>query len=1388
LLGFSGEVRLGLFVVLSCWIGWSLLIAPGASAQGGTPLSDVTADRTLTPDGNPYLMQGNVGVSNGATLTLQPGVRILSPGGVLEIGSGAKLIAQGTADQPITFTSASATPAAGDWQGLAFDPGSEAALDHCDVDYGGPAAQLQQAVAIGSGKVTLSNTVIHHSLSVGVRMTTAGEGPTLDHVTVSDCAKTAIRMDRPEISPTITGLLLQNNAPDGIEVAGGEIKIPTAYPAAGYPYSTDSLKVSAGGILTLQPGVEMRFTVSATLSVAAGGKLVAEGTAALPITFTTASSPPLPGSWGGIAFETGSQGSLSFCDIGFAGLTDFANTRIDSADVAMKNTTIHDSGSSGLSLYGHGETPTLDAVTIKNSAGAAIFMNTPDFSLPAPNLKLEGNHPDGIAIFSEVTLGLTRSVTLYNVGYPYYPQNPLVIQENATVTLQPGVEMRFGDRSYLSVKSGGQLLANGTADQPIRFTATTTAPQAGDWLGLMFAPGSRGSLAFCDVGYGGVLNQEAVSLGSRDVTLSHTTVHHSAEIGIRLTTAGEAPILDHVTVKDSRTAAIRLESPEISPRITGLLLQGNARDGIEIRSGAPAVPVTYPFTGYPYYADSLQPTTGGILTLQPGVEMRFTPATSLRVLDGGKLIAEGTAALPIHFTSSASPPDSGPWAGIYFEQGSGGSLAFCDIGYAGTLNSIHALALDTVIPLKNITIHDSTRNGLGLMGHSDAPPVEALTVKNSKEAPILLHTADYSLLPKGLKLEGNHPDGIVINNPSASGITKNVTFYNVGYPYYLQSAQTIQSKASLTIQPGVEMRLSDLGSSLSVMQDGRLTAEGTAKNPIVFTSDSTTPAAGGWQGITFFPDSQGSLAFCDIGFSGRNLNPTIQIISPFVSVRNSRIHDTKSDAITVGNNAGVALTGNLFENTPVAVNNLSPTTPVNAKENWWGDPTGPKHASNPTGTGVPVSNGVLFDPWIQSRDQAGPGSVVPPRPALLPFSLFDSEEAIWGILVDRNGQLFVSQTNPAVCLEKDGVCTPVAGTHVEGYSGDGGPAKQAQLNKPKGIAKDALDNLYIADSGNHRIRKVDPLGKISTIVGSDAPLDLGDGGPALMARLDNPEGIAIDASGNLYIADFAQNRVRKVDLSTGLISTYVGNGTAGFSGDGGPAAQAQLNGPRDVAVSSLGDLYITDFGNHRVRKVLTNGTIFTLTGTGTAGESGDGGPASQGQVTTPTGLAVDSDGTVYIGEYETGRVRLVKSQDTQLKQLSEPKLDTLVGAGAPGNPAEATAGLSQPIGLALDADGNLFVADSGTKTIKEMANAGGAGLQGGKPLPPAGTPPVVAGDVNGDTKVTVQDAVLVLRSVVGLAALSADQQLVADLDGDRKVNIQDVVLILLKAVGLFPGG
>ena len=254
-----------------------------------------------------------------------------------------------------------------------------------------------------------------------------------------------------------------------------------------------------------------------------------------------------------------------------------------------------------------------------------------------------------------------------------------------------------------------------------------------------------------------------------------------------------------------------------------------------------------------------------------------------------------------------------------------------------------------------------------------------------------------------------------------------------------------------------------------------------------------------------------------------------------------------------------------------------------------------------------------------------------------------------GIAVDAAGDIFIADTWNNCIREvhhSTGVITTVAGNGTAGYSGDGGQAAAAELNSPGGVAVDAVGDIFIADTGNNCIREVNSTGVITTVAGNGTMGYNGDGGQATAAELSSPAGVAVDAAGDIFMADTYNNCIREVNPATGIITTVAGNGNRGSSGDGGQATAAKLNYPAGVAADAAGDIFIADSCNNLIREVNhATGVITTVAGSGTTGYGGDGGQATASRLNNSLGVAVDAAGDVLcIADTYDNRVRDVQPQ------------------------------------------------------------------------------------------------------------------------------------------------
>ena len=400
---------------------------------------------------------------------------------------------------------------------------------------------------------------------------------------------------------------------------------------------------------------------------------------------------------------------------------------------------------------------------------------------------------------------------------------------------------------------------------------------------------------------------------------------------------------------------------------------------------------------------------------------------------------------------------------------------------------------------------------------------------------------------------------------------------------------------------------------------------------------------------------------------------------------------------------------------------------------------------------------------------------------------------LWGVAVDGDSNVYVADWTPTGGTYSLIRRITAAGSHsifagyggsgrasayLHGFRGDGGPATSAAtttsalLDLPRGVAVDSSGNVYIADTDNYRIRKVDAgTGNISTVVSTYGPDRTvvrtvfgtfaggamgfaGDGGPAESAQLNEAEGVTVDSSGNVYIADTDNHRIRRVDAGTGNISTIAGTGTAGYGGDGGAANQAQINAPKGVHVDMSGNIYIADTSNHRIRMVSATGTISTIAGNGTQGFSGDGGAATSSMLWWPADVATDASGNIYIADWGNSRIRKIDAAGTISTIAANTGYSPAVAADASGNVyfpfgnrvnkvdgrtgvhstfagngqassrgsfggPRLSASLWDPAGVEVDASGNVYVTTGpGRRVYKVLAGSGiitlvaGSGVQG----------------------------------------------------------------------------
>ena len=300
---------------------------------------------------------------------------------------------------------------------------------------------------------------------------------------------------------------------------------------------------------------------------------------------------------------------------------------------------------------------------------------------------------------------------------------------------------------------------------------------------------------------------------------------------------------------------------------------------------------------------------------------------------------------------------------------------------------------------------------------------------------------------------------------------------------------------------------------------------------------------------------------------------------------------------------------------------------------------------------------------------------------------------------DAAGNLYVADAMNH-CVRRvergSGVIVTIAGTGAEGYSGDGGPATAATFNQPYSLQVDANDDVYVVDRLNYVIRKIDAsTGIVTTVAGTGQPGYHGDGGPATSAQMREPNDCFLDGRGGLLVADVRDQRVRRLDLASGVMTTFAGNGEKERSGDGLPALEASILGARAVCMDGAGNTYIAEREGNGVRKVDANGVMSTLAGTGEFGYTGDGGPATAATWGSPKAIRCDHGGNLLVVDTENHAIRLIDAATGIVTTVAGGRL----GGEGDGGPAMAAA-MNRPHGCEVDARGNIYVADSNNHRIR----------------------------------------------------------------------------------------
>jgi hypothetical protein len=996
------------FHLLSSLILFLFLLPPIATPVRAATSVSGSQSGSWTLAASPYLVTSDVFVFGGQTLTIQAGVVVLfqdADDGLIVDGT---LIARGTAAEPIRFTSDDTSKAPGQWEAIVFRAANtNSIMENCVVEYAAAVGLSDESIRLESASPTIRNCTISHSRLHGITFLLSDavvEGCQFLNNGSTNRAAYALAV-RADSLPRLRNNSASGNGHDAAAVFGYNFSRSGSWTKDNLPYTiVDDLFVNAGRTLTIDPGVIVQFQDPDDAFVV-DGTLVARGTASAPIRFTSDETLKAPGQWEAIIFRGANTNSiLEYCVIESAaalGLSD-ESIRLENASPIIRNCTISNSRLHGMTLLlsdavvenclfsGNGST---------NRGAYAIAMRTdclPQFK----NNSATNNVHNAIGVFG---YNFSRTGTWVKDNLPYTVVDDLFVNSARTLTIAPGVIVQFQDEDD-GLLVDGTLIAQGTANAPIRFTSDESAKAPGQWEALVFRSGSTNSiLDHCIVEYAAArgIADEAIRCESISPIILNTTVSQSRMHGINLLLSDSrienSVFLNNGTTNDGFAIAMRTDC---LPRFKNNTARDNGRNAIAVygynfsRSGS-WVRDNLPYT----VVDDLFINSGRILTLEPGVIIQFQDADDALVVDG-TLVARGTTAAPVRFTSDELAKAPGQWEAIIFRASNTNSIMEnCVVEYAaaGGISDESIRFESASATIRSCTISHSRLHGITFL-LSDAV-VEACQFLNNgstnRAAYALAVRADSLPRLRNNSASGNGHDATAVfgYNFSRSG-----SWTKDNLPYTIVDDLFVNAGRTLTIEAGITVQFQDTDDALVV--DGTLVAQGTAAAPIRFTSDEAQKAAGQWEGIIFRDgtvDASTVLDNCLIEYGGANAEGSVQFFAASPRIANTTVANSASDGIyaissspalsqirvlrnrrdgirTVNRANPVISNSVIAGNTGFGVQNLDTSVVISARGNFWGDPSGPldtlntdgRGQTNPNGKGDKVSEYVDWATFLQN--------------------------------------------------------------------------------------------------------------------------------------------------------------------------------------------------------------------------------------------------------------------------------------------------------------------------------------------------------------------------------------------------------------------------------------
>ncbi|MCD4820318.1 MAG: right-handed parallel beta-helix repeat-containing protein [Candidatus Cloacimonetes bacterium] len=889
----------------------------------------------------PYIIGGNVTVNNAETLTIEEG-SILKFETNCQLQVLGTLVANATESYPITFTSNQATPNSGDWRYIYFnaaDAGS--VLNYCNISYGGSNGGNIYISNSGSN-VTISNCNIDESGSSGINVYSAST-PFITYCTIENSATYGIYSSYATGNPLINNCIIQNNGSYAIRVSANNLNNITGimditentnnsiFADAGtvntctwqnhnVPYVIGgNVTVNNGETLTIEEGNTLKFETNFYLQVF--GALIANGTSTNHISFTSNQQTPAPGNWKYIFFNGSDPGTiLNYCNISYGGVS-AANIYVYNSgnNVTISNCIIENSGTLGIYVY-LSSYPNISDCTIQNNNSYAIQTPANNVKNITGTMNITGNVNNSIF----VEAGTIYTGTWLNHNVPYVIDGDITINNGDTLTIEEGNTIKFNEGKQLQVI--GALVAEGTELKHITFTSNQEIPNSGYWKYIYFNSADPGcSLSYCDISYGGISSGNIILNNSgNNVTISNCLIEESGTIGIYAYNNSNPNISD-CTIQNNDNYAIRTLANSVK-NITGTMnIAGNEYNSIFVDAET-IYTGTWLYHNVPYViGGDVTINDGNTLTINEGNTLKFNGSFHLQVL--GTLIADGTDANHITFTSNQEIPNTGDWRYIYFNGADAGcSLSYCEISYGGSSTAnIYINNSNNNISISNCEIKESANSGLYLANNSN-PTISNSVINNNDTYGVYSSTTTSNHLISDCVIQENgsyaiyFPANALGNITGTMNITGNThnsifafastvytsTWLNHNAPYVIGGDVTINNGDTLTIEEGNTLKFNG-PYHLHVL--GTLIANGTETDHITFTSNQETPASGDWRNIYYNSADTGcSLTYCDIFYGGSSTgNIYMNNSTNNISISHCEIKESATTGLYISNNSASSI-------------------------------------------------------------------------------------------------------------------------------------------------------------------------------------------------------------------------------------------------------------------------------------------------------------------------------------------------------------------------------------------------------------------------------------------------------------------------------------------------